>query len=305
LSAGSAITVVDAQLHEPAVSLEWEAADEATRRLALTELQLGYMRAVGVDKAVLFPIDLRWADEAAALFPERFGIVPMIIAGHSGNGVIDASSPAVEAAVAAQAAKPAVVGMRILPSVPAGDGGHSTAPLDAFDRAIAACDREGLPLFVYAPDHAVPAAIAERHPALTVIVDHLGMSQPPVAVPDDPRFSSLPSLLALARFPNVAVKVSGVPTLSRDAYPFPDLWPRLHRLVAAFGPDRLLWGSDISRVYGRAGFDWRVPGGEGDYEGRHTYAEALLYLRETDELSVETKSKILGLTALSLLRWPR
>jgi L-fuconolactonase len=294
--------IVDAQLHEPAVSLDWEDADEATRWLALTELQVGYMRAIGVDKAVVNPVELAWGESAAALFPELFGIVPIIIIGGS-LGAVDPTSPEVEALVAAQAAKPAVVGMRMLPTIPAGDGSHVTTPLETFDRAIAACEREGLPLFVYTLDLSITAAIAERHPGLTVIVDHLGMPQPPLAVPEDPRFSSLPALLALARFPNVAVKVSGVPTLSREPYPFADLWPHLRQIVDAYGPQRLMWGSDISRIYGRLGFAWRVPGAEGDYEGKHTYAEALLYLRETNRLTAEEKELILGGTALTLLRW--
>jgi L-fuconolactonase len=299
------LVIVDAQLHEPAVSLEWEGADDATKWLALTELQLGYMRAVGVDKAVLFPIDSRWAHEAHARFPERFGIVPMIMPGATAAlGMIDAASPDVDALVADRAADPAIVGMRVLPSARASAGGHTTIPLAVFECGIAACEREGLPLFVYCLDHAVIAQIAERHAGLTVIVDHLGLAQPPTAVREDPPFRALPGLLDLARLPNVAVKVSGVPGLSREPYPFTDVWPHLHRVVDAFGPDRLMWGSDISRVYGRGGFVWRVPGGEGDYEGRHTYAEALLYVRETDELSPDVKTKILGETALSLLRWP-
>jgi predicted TIM-barrel fold metal-dependent hydrolase len=298
------VTIVDAQLHEPAVSLEWDGVDEAVRRLALTELQVGYMRAVGVDRAVINPIDLGWAESAAALFPGRFGIVPLIVTGGA-IGAIDPTAADVEALIAAQAAKPAIVGMRILPTTPTGDGGHSTTPLATFDRAVAACEREGLPLFVYTLDYGVTAAIAERHPELTVIVDHLGMAQPPISVPEEPRFASLPDLLALARFPNVAVKVSAVPTLSRERYPFADLWPHLQQIVETYGADRLMWGSDISRVYGRCGFLWRIPAGEGDYEGKHTYAEALLYLRETDRLTAEDKELILGGTALALLRWDR
>jgi L-fuconolactonase len=298
--------VVDAQLHEPAASLEWEDADEATRRLVLTELQLGYMRAVGVDRAVLFPLDLRWAEEAYRLFPGRFGIVPMLMPGGAAErGMVDADSPDVATLVAAQAANPAIVGMRVLPTTQDAAGHHRTIPVDAFERGIAACEHEGLPLFVYTLDHAVTAAIAGRHPGLTVIADHLGLAQPPTAEREEPPFRSLPALLELARFPNVAVKVSGVPGLSRERFPFADVLPHLRRVVDAFGADRLMWGSDISRVYGRGGFHWRIPGGEGDYEGKHTYAESLLYLRESDEFSSETKAKILGGTALALLRWPR
>src|SRR4051812_17064637 len=94
-SYGDAAVIVDAQLHEPPVSLEWEHADDATRRLVLTELQVGYMRAVGVDKAVLFPLDLGWAEQAATLFPERFAIVPMVAVGGV-FGAFDAGAPDIE-----------------------------------------------------------------------------------------------------------------------------------------------------------------------------------------------------------------
>jgi predicted TIM-barrel fold metal-dependent hydrolase len=297
------LTIVDAQLHEPAVSMEWEGADLTTRRLVLTELQVGYLRAVGVDKAVLFPIDLDWAVEAAGLFPERFGIVPMVAVGGA-FGAIDAAAPDIAERIAQQAANPAVVGLRILRTMPTADGSHGIAPLEAFDGAVAASEEHGLPLFMSTSgDHVTPAHVAKQHPGLTVIVDHLGISQPPTFIRDDPPFKALPGLLSLAQLPNVALKFSGVPTLSLARYPYADLWSSLHQIVDAFGPERLMWGSDISRIYGRAGFDQRLRNGDTDYDGKHTYAEALFYLRETDELTPEQKRLMLGETAERVLRW--
>jgi L-fuconolactonase len=64
-----------------------------------------------------------------------------------------------------------------------------------------------------------------------------------------------------------------------------------------------MWGSDISRFDGRIGF-WRHPVTPvGDYPVKHTYAEALHYLRDTDELSVQEKRWILGGTVQHLLGW--
>src|SRR5581483_6227563 len=115
------------------------------------------------------------------------------------------------------------------------DGSHGIAPVEAFDRAVAACEQQGLPLFVSASgDHATPATLAARQPGLQVIVDHLGIAQPPTYIPDDPPFKALPSLLELARIPNIAIKFSGIPTLSREPFPFADLWPHLHRIIDAF-----------------------------------------------------------------------
>jgi hypothetical protein len=39
--------------------------------------------------------------------------------------------------------------------------------------------------------------------------------------------ADLPKVLELARRPNAVIKVSGACTLSREPYPFPDIWDRL------------------------------------------------------------------------------
>ena len=120
-----------------------------------------------------------------------------------------------------------------------------------------------------------------------MIVDHLGMRQNPTFGLDDPPFRDLPALLALAELPNVRVKVSGVPTLSAGPYPFADLWASLDQVLAAFGAERLMWGSDISRVMGRAGTIRLAP--EGREYAKHTYAEALFYLKHTDRLTADQR----------------
>ncbi len=299
------MSVIDSQLHEPPVFLEWQGADDTSRQQVLTELQLGLMRAAGVDRAVLFPVDLNWGMAAASEHPDRFGVVPMVTVDGVLGG-IDAGAPDLEEILAQTAADPAVVGLRIMRRLPAGEGTPGVVPLEAFDRTITACEKQGLPLFMStAGDFEAPAQIARRHPDLTVIIDHLGLPQPPTHPRQTPPFKSLPGMLALAAVPNVAAKFSGLPTLSQEPYPFADLWPHLHQVVEAFGPDRLMWGSDISRVQGRIGFDVRMAAGLGPYEGKHSYAEALFYLRETTELSASDKNMILGETAAKLLRWSK
>ena len=61
--------------------------------------------------------------------------------------------------------------------------------------------------------------------------------------------SDLPKVLDLARRPNVVIRVSGACTLSREPYPFTDIWDPLARLFDAWGLERCLWGKDWTRAY--------------------------------------------------------
>ena len=62
-----------------------------------------------------------------------------------------------------------------------------------------------------------------------------------------------------------------------------------------------MWGSDISRVMGRAGTIRLAP--EGREYAKHTYAEALFYLKHTDRLTADQREWLLGRTAATVLGW--
>ena len=302
------MTIIDAQLHEPAVAGDLEGLDRDTRYRLMLEVELGYMDAVGVDKAVLFPIDDDWGLWARAQAPDRFAVVSMVTPPAVPGG-IRADDPGLAELVAQRAAAGEVVAMRAMHTLPGhllddrpDDGPVWTSDIDMYEPLMEACIAAGLPLFMStAGALGGPAEIARRHPELVVIVDHLGMRQNPTFGLDDPPFRDLPALLALAELPNVRVKVSGVPTLSADPYPFMDLWESLDQVLAAFGPERLMWGSDISRVMGRAGTIRLAP--EGREYAKHTYAEALFYLKHTDRLTPEQREWLLGRTAATVLGW--
>ena len=55
-------------------------------------------------------------------------------------------------------------------------------------------------------------------------------------------------MLVLARRPNVALKASCLPLYTADKYPYQRLHPYLRRVYDAFGPKRIFWGSDLSRL---------------------------------------------------------
>jgi len=102
---------------------------------------------------------------------------------------------------------------------------------------------------VLRPDQ-LPAAVrtATAVPGLTFVLDHLGN----VAIQPMPDPAWVSGFAALARLPNTVCKLSGIfsnPTPPRDsqasdADPVAQLRPYLHLALDAFGPDRLLFGSD-------------------------------------------------------------
>jgi predicted TIM-barrel fold metal-dependent hydrolase len=87
--------------------------------------------------------------------------------------------------------------------------------------------------------------IAERHPHLRLLVDHLGLQR---SEKDAAAFANLDELLKLARLPNVAIKATGAPGYSSDAYPYRNIHDGLHRIFDAFGPRRFFWGTDLTRM---------------------------------------------------------
>jgi predicted TIM-barrel fold metal-dependent hydrolase len=127
------------------------------------------------------------------------------------------------------------------------------------------------------------APIVERHPGLTLIIDHMGRVS---GTKGAAAWTDLDQLLALAKYPNVLVKATSAPSYSELPYPHPDVQPYLRRLYDAFGARRLLWGSDITRLPG-------------------TYRDCLrLFQEELEFLSADDREWILGKTAAEALRWP-
>jgi predicted TIM-barrel fold metal-dependent hydrolase len=143
------------------------------------------------------------------------------------------------------------------------------------------CQDLKVPMTVLAPVTRMPdvAALAERFPDLTVVVDH--MADCPLNEPKE-----LEKLLALRRFPKLYVKISHSWSLSSQAYPYLDSQRQIKALYDAFGPKRLM-----------AGTDWPL------VEKYCTYAQAIDIARKRIEfLNVEDKRWICGLTAEQV--WP-
>jgi predicted TIM-barrel fold metal-dependent hydrolase len=114
------------------------------------------------------------------------------------------------------------------------------------DRLWPEVEREGLPVAMlsglFLPKF---REIAERHPHLRMILDHCGLNR---HGQDAEAFIHLDELVTLAKLPNVAVKATGAPHYSTEPYPFRNIQAGLQRIFDAFGPKRMFWGTDITRM---------------------------------------------------------
>ena len=87
--------------------------------------------------------------------------------------------------------------------------------------------------------------VVREHPALKLVMDHLGLVN---GEKDAYAFRQLDRLLVLCRYPNLAAKVSALPCYTDETFPYRGLHPYLRRVYDAFGPKRMFWGTDLSRL---------------------------------------------------------
>jgi L-fuconolactonase len=110
-------------------------------------------------------------------------------------------------------------------------------------RGLAAVAAAGLVYDLVVLPHQLPACAkaAEALPQLTFVLDHLG--KPPIAAHAREPWET--SLRALAALPNTVAKLSGLVTEADfTAWTADDLRPYAEVALAAFGPGRLMFGSD-------------------------------------------------------------
>ena len=129
-------------------------------------------------------------------------------------------------------------------------------------------------------------ALIDRHPDTRFIIDHLGILQPRVPPAPPEPWADLPKVLALAKRPNVVIKVSGACTLSKQPYPFPDIWDPLARVFDAWGFERCLWGTDWTRAFAVV-----------------NYEQAVVPFLETKRLSDSERAMLMGGACIKAYRW--
>jgi L-fuconolactonase len=109
-------------------------------------------------------------------------------------------------------------------------------------RGLQALATAGLSFDIVTLPDQLPAAVtaARAVPELTMVLDHLG-GPPADSGPDGEDGPWATAIRGLAALPNVTCKLSGAHTTPPDGS---DLRPYYETVLDAFGPDRLMFGSD-------------------------------------------------------------
>nr|WP_075609731.1 amidohydrolase family protein [Alteromonas pelagimontana] len=98
----------------------------------------------------------------------------------------------------------------------------------------------------------LPAVIklAQRYPLMTIIIDHCAKP----SVDNAPQENWREAMATLAEYPNVVVKMSGLPSESAEPFNKAGAAQFLDLLLQYFGADRILWGSDWPVVTQRSNY---------------------------------------------------
>lgn len=234
---------------------------------------LAEMDGAGIDRVVIVPPS--WEGErndialaAAAAHPERFAVMGRFPPDRMRAGEL-----------ATWRAQKGMLGLRFVHR----DGA------DFLDAGVAdwlwqAAELHGLPVMISAPGQlANIERIARRHPGLRIVIDHMAI---PRALQDAPAFAHIPALCALAPIANVAVKASALPRFTTAPFPFAPVHAPLRRVLEAFGPHRVFWGTDLTGLACR-------------------YAEALDFIDAAlPDLGTEDRAWLLGRGIAAWLGWP-
>lgn len=235
--------IVDSQVHiwgADTPERPWPGRMPAHRDVPFSQEELlREMDAAGVGRAIIVPPafegdrnDLTLA--AAKAHPERFAVM----------GRIDIAAPGARESLQTWWEQPGMLGLRVTFSTPA-----MLLPLTEgrMDWVWAEAEKLAIPMMVlvsHANAHPIDR-VAERHPALKLVMDHFALK---ASTKDEEAFERLDELLALAKRPNVAVKATALPCFTADRYPYQRLHPYIRRVYDAFGPRRLFWGSDLTQL---------------------------------------------------------
>jgi len=235
------------------------------------------MNEAGVDRVVIVPPTLEgtrldYAQEAVRRYPGRFAIM----------GRIALDDPQTAQRFPRWKEQPGVVGIRLnIATEQAKWLTDGTA-----DWFWPAAERAGIPvMFLTSGQTALFGPIAERHPRLALIIDHMGVAS--AAIQTHGLANLIGQSAALARYPNVSVKLSASPLFSSQPYPFRDMAPHIQRLFEAYGPRRCYWGTDITNSLAKATYRQRIT----------------QFTQELPFLSEEDKTWVMGRAIMDRLGW--
>jgi L-fuconolactonase len=287
--------IVDSQVHANRILRHWRTA---SLELAV-EAAVAAMDAVGVDAMVVdewagfdteghmlpghygpggaWRHDCPFSTEAVARYPNRFAFVARV----------DESDPELPLLMSTLRERQGCLGLRLT------EGRADVDRVDAGDYKLLfeSAEENGVPIFLSVagrPQVLVPWL--KRHKNLSFIIDHCGIVFPDDSVDGPERYDGLRGVIALADYPNVALKWSHIERLSSEGYPFEDLIPHFRQVLDAFGTERVMWASDYTQSRRLSAHPT-------------TWSGLLHYLLDADYLSATEKEALLGGTVRTILRW--
>jgi len=197
------------------------------------------MDEAGVSQAILVPPS--WDDnrndvvlKAAEDYPERFRVM----------GRLDLDKAGAIDKVATWTEQSGMLGLRCsfnrLPWTPQLTDGRA-------DRLWDEAEKADVPIMLMVTRAQIPLIdrAAEQHPGLRLAICHCAF---PTGKKGEEAFRDFDMLLAIAKRPNVMVKVSSLPGYAADDYPYPSMHDVVRRVYDAFGPQRMFWGTDLSSL---------------------------------------------------------
>jgi predicted TIM-barrel fold metal-dependent hydrolase len=232
--------IVDAQIHLWGTGLPSNLSHRQVTAFTPEEA-IALMDEGGVDAAVIHPPawdpgSTDMAITAVRTYPGRFAIMGSVPLDRGGSRVL----------IGSWRNQPGMLGLRY---------GFLSDPARQWLRdgtlewLWAAAERADVPIAMLATDSLIEIGrIAERHPKLRLTIDHLGGRGGLTPLKDAAAMVHMPDLVALSKLPNVAVKATGAPGYSSEAYPFPAMHTYLRQIYDAFGPHRMFWGTDITKM---------------------------------------------------------
>ncbi len=228
------------------------------------------MNAVGVDAAILVSVftmyrfDSSYAEQVYRAHPTRFRLIKPV----------DPTDPGVNETIDQWVKTPGTVAIRIMLN----RGVSEDAADPGINRVLAAAAKHDVPVNLLCWGRLDQVKqLAARNPDTRLVIDHLGLQQPYEPPPLEQPFGEIEKVLALAQHPNVVIKITGACTLSKQAYPYPDIWDPLARIFDAYGIERCMWGTDWTRAV-------KVL----------TYQQGVDAFKVTDRLTGQERSALMG-----------
>ncbi|MYD49927.1 MAG: amidohydrolase [Dehalococcoidia bacterium] len=230
------------------------------------------MDEAGVDKAVIvqpihYVFDNTYVSDVLKRFPGKFAAI----------GLVNQFEPGAADRLEALVTEHGFSGLRIHLTRPDHPSMWAGPDQDAiWERAA----KLGASFISHGPSVHYPdiEPIIARHPDVPIALDHNG-GAPRI---EDPPYPGMTPVLNLAKYPNVYVKL--IPHKEEEPFPYKDSYDAFKRLYDAFGPQRLMWGTNFPGV-----------------ERETKYAPALEVFQEhIDWLTGEDKRWLLGETAMGI-----